>query len=148
VRIDLPVFSQSRPFTCVPACLRSVLSALGSEYTEEELVRACNTQRTGTTLRDAADAARSLGFTPIYLPGASYETLIGWLEQDAPMIVGLAADELAHGATGGHAVVVCGVEAGEVLAVDPALGGERRMQLSEFLRAWRRRGNRGLIVTS
>ena len=34
VKIELPVFPQSRPYTCVAACLRSVLLALGSEHSE------------------------------------------------------------------------------------------------------------------
>ena len=147
MRIELPVLQQSRTNTCVAACLRTVLSALGSHYGEDELARACHTEPVGATLRDATGAARSLGFSALYFPKASYEMLTGWLDQGVPVIVGIAADELEHGAGGGHAIVVCGVEHGEVIAVDPAIGGERRIALETFLRAWRRRGNRGLVIT-
>jgi ABC-type bacteriocin/lantibiotic exporter with double-glycine peptidase domain len=147
VKIDVPVFSQSRPYTCVAACLRSVLSALGSEYSEEELAEACRTEPAGARLRDAATGARSLGFEALFLVGATFETLLGWLERDVPMIVSVAADELAYGAKGGHALVVCGIEQGEVLAIDPAIGSERRLPLDTFLAAWHRRGNRALVVT-
>lgn len=139
MRIELPAFQQSRPYTCVAACLRSVLSALGSDYPEDELARACHTEATGATLRDASTAARSLGFTALYMPEATFDVLTGWLEQGVPIIVGVAADELAYGASGGHAMVVCGMEEGEVVTVDPAIGGQRRLALDAFLRAWRRR---------
>jgi ABC-type bacteriocin/lantibiotic exporter with double-glycine peptidase domain len=92
VKIELPIFPQRQPYTCVAACLRSVLAALGSEYSEEELAQACNTVPAGARLRDAAAGARSLGFDALFLGGATFETLLGWLEQDVPMIVSVAAD--------------------------------------------------------
>jgi len=124
-----------------------VLAALGAEYSEEELAQACNTEPAGARLRDAATAARSLGFDALFMAGTTFESLLGWLDQDVPMIVSVAADELAYGAMGGHAIVVCGIEQGEVVAVDPAIGDQRRLPLDTFLRAWRRRGSRGLVVT-
>jgi hypothetical protein len=86
-------------------------------------------------------------FDALFTAGTTFESLQGWLDQDVPMIVSVAADELAYGATGGHAIIVCGVEQGEVITIDPAIGDERRLALDTFLRAWRRRGNRGLVVT-
>jgi predicted double-glycine peptidase len=123
-----------------------VLAALGADYSEDDLACACNTDPSGATLSDAATAARSLGFNALFLREATFEMLDGWLQRGVPMIVGLAADDLAYGATGGHAVVVCGIERGEVVFVDPAIGAEGRLELETFLRAWRRRHNRGLIV--
>ena len=82
----------------------------------------------------------------ISLPEATFEMLSEWLQHGVPMIVGIAADDLAYGVTGGHAVVVCGIEQGQVIVVDPAIGAERRLELETFLRAWRRRNNRGLVV--
>lgn len=146
MKIDLPAVGQRRPFTCVAACLRSVLLALGSDYPEDALAVACRTEPTGATLRNAATAARSLGFSAFYLPEASFENLVGWLDQGVPMIVGVAADELDYGVTGGHAIAVCGVEDGNVIAMDPVIGSERPLSLEKFLRAWRRRGNRGLVI--
>jgi predicted double-glycine peptidase len=69
-----------------------------------------------------------------------------WLQRGVPMIVGIAADDPAHGATGGHAVVVYGIEQGRVTVIDPAIGAERWLELETFLRVWRRRNNRGLVV--
>jgi hypothetical protein len=43
-------------------------------------------------LRDAAAGARSLAFDALFFAGATLETLLGWLEQDVPMIVSVAAD--------------------------------------------------------
>jgi len=146
VKIELAPFQQSQPYTCVAACLRVVLAALGADYSEEDLARACHTDPSGATLSDAATAAQSLGFNALFIPEATFEMLTAWLQHGVPMIVGIAADALAHGATGGHAVVVGGLEQGQVLVVDPAIGAERRLDLETFLRAWRRRGNRALVV--
>lgn len=146
MKVELTPFQQSQPDTCVAACLRVVLAALGADYPEDDLARACNTDPSGATLADAASAARSLGFNALFLPEATFEMLSGWLQRDVPMIVGIAVDDLVHGVTGGHAVVVCGIEEGQVIVVDPAIGAERRLELETFLRAWRRRNNRGLVV--
>ena len=146
MRVELTPFRQDQPYTCVAACLRAVLAALGAHYSEEDLARACNTDPSGATLADATAGVRSLGFNALFIPEATFEMLTEWLQHGVPMIVGIAADDLVHGATGGHAVVICGVEQGHVIVVDPAIGAERRLELQTFLRAWRRRHNRGLVV--
>ncbi|PKO20564.1 MAG: hypothetical protein CVU38_19450, partial [Chloroflexi bacterium HGW-Chloroflexi-1] len=61
VKVELTPFQQSQPYTCVAACLRVVLAALGVDYPEDDLARACNTAPSGATLSDAAHAVRSLG---------------------------------------------------------------------------------------
>lgn len=146
MKVELTPFRQSQPYTCVAACLRMVLAALDANCSEDDLARACSTDPSGATLSDAATAARSLGFNALFLPEATFEMLGEWLRRGVPMIVGLAADDLAQGATGSHAVVVCGSEEGQVVVVDPAIGAEGRLELETFLRAWRRRSNRGLVV--
>jgi hypothetical protein len=153
VKIELTPFQQRQSYTpkdrgrlCVAACLRTVLAALSTQYSEDDLARACNTDPSGTTLADAAIAVRSLGFNALFIPETTFEMLTDWLQRGVPMIVGLAADELDHGAVGGYVVVVCGIEAGQVIVVDPAIGAERRLELEMFLRAWRRLRNRGLVV--
>ena len=146
MKVELTPFQQSQPYTCVAACLRAVLAALGAHYSEDDLAPACNTDPSGATLSDAASAVRSLGFNALFLPEATFEMLSEWLQQGVPMIVGIAVDDLAYGVTGGHAVVVCGIEQGQIIVIDPAIGAERRLELEKFLRAWRRRNNRGLVV--
>lgn len=146
MKVELTPFQQSRPYTCVAARLRVVLAALGAGYPEDDLACACNTDPSGATLSDAASAVRSLGFNALFIPEATFEMLSEWLQHGVPMIVGIAVEDPVHGVTGGHAVVVCGIEQGQVIVVDPALGAERRLELETFLRAWRRRNNRGLVV--
>lgn len=126
MKIELTPFKQSKPYTCVAACLCTVLSALGADYPEDELACACNTDPSGATLSDAAAAARLLGFNALFIPEATVEILTEWLKHGVPMIVGIAADDIVHGATGGHAVVVCGIEQGQVIVVDPGIGAELR----------------------
>jgi ABC-type bacteriocin/lantibiotic exporter with double-glycine peptidase domain len=146
VKIELVLHQQSQPHTCVAACLRIVLCALGAQYSEKELVEACGTTRAGARLRDAAAAARSLGFNPLLICDGTFEMLADWLRQGVPVIVGIAADVLGHGASAGHAVVVCGIEQGQVILANPATGGLQDLPLDGFLRGWRRRDNRGLVV--
>lgn len=146
MKVELTPFRQSWPYTCVATCLRVVLAALGADYPENDLARACSTDPSGATLSDAASAVRSLGFNALFLPEATFEMLSEWLQHGVPMIVSIAVDDPVHGVTGGHAVVVCGIEQGQVIVVDPAIGAERRLGLETFLRAWRRRNNRGLVV--
>ncbi len=146
MKVELTPFQQSQPYTCVAACLRVVLAALHTDYPEDKLARACNTDPSGATLSDAASAVRSLGFNALFLPEATFEMLSEWLQQGVPMIIGIAVDDPVYGVTGGHAVVVCGIEQGQVIVVDPTIGAERRLELESFLRAWRRRNNRGLVV--
>ena len=146
MKVELTPFQQSQPYTCVAACLRAVLAAFGAHYSEDDLARACHTDPFGATLSDAASAVRSLGFNALFLPEATFEMLSEWLQQGVPMIVGIAVDDLAYGVTGGHAVVVCGIEQDQVIVIAPAIGAERRLELEKFLRAWRRRNNRGLVV--
>jgi len=146
VKLELAPVQQTRPYTCVAACLCTVFAALGTHHPEDDVARACNTDPSGATLPDAATAARSFWFNALFLPDATFELLTEWLQQGVPMIVMIAADDLAHGATGSHAVVVCGIEYGQVIVMDPAIGVERHLELETFLRAWRRRNNRGLVV--
>ena len=146
MKLDLRPLKQGTPYTCVAACLRAVLDYYGLTHSEDEVARVCNTDAAGATLTEAAAGAESLGLTVLYISHGTLDMMIDWLQRNVPVIVGLAADELAHGATGGHAVVVCGIEGAHVLFLDPMLGAECRLDLVTFMRAWRRRNNRALAV--
>jgi hypothetical protein len=82
-------------------------------------------------------------FSALHFEDGTFEVLTGWLDQGVPIIVALAADELAHGATGGHAVVVSGVEHGQSsLGGFSGLSAEHRLQhLPQFLEFFFKKAN-------
>jgi ABC-type bacteriocin/lantibiotic exporter with double-glycine peptidase domain len=53
---------QEMPYSCVPACLRMVLSAFGKDMSEAELREQCDCTPFGTEALKAVDAVRALGF--------------------------------------------------------------------------------------
>ena len=57
-----PFHKQETRFSCVPACLRMVLLALGVDVSERQLRASCDTTLLGTDALKAVDAARKLGF--------------------------------------------------------------------------------------
>ena len=87
MKVELTPFQQSQSYTCVATCLRTVLAALSTQYPEDDLARACNTDPSGTTLADAAIAVRSLGFNALFIPETTFEMLTDWLQRGVPMII-------------------------------------------------------------
>lgn len=145
--MKLPLFRQEHPHTCLPACIRIVLAHWGKTYTEAELARICGTAPVwGTLPADAVNGLASQGLQALWFENAGLEQLIELLGQNWPVIVFLRASDLPHGRAGLHAVVVAGLEAGEVICVDPALGAEVRLELGNFLRAWTALDNQGMVV--
>ena len=94
MKIELTPFQQRQSYTpkdrgrlCVAACLRTVLAALSTQYSEDDLARACNTDPSGTTLADAAIAVRSLGFNALFIPETTFEMLTDWLQRGVPRLL-------------------------------------------------------------
>lgn len=54
---------QETPYSCVPACLRIVLSSFELDISEAELRELCDCNAFGTEALKAVDAVRKLGFT-------------------------------------------------------------------------------------
>ena len=159
MKIDLQPMQQEKPYTCLPACLRIVLHYLGVSLTEEEIADECNTNEAGTTLADAVHAVHSLGFNATRIQNATLEDLIHCLNHNEPVIVLVGVEHLPYGDFGTHAVTVCslrspttssygGFEGDEIFCIDTALGQEVQLDVMIFLRAWRSRGRRGIVVHS
>jgi hypothetical protein len=111
--------SQSKPrfhkqettYSCVPACLRMVLSGFGLDLTEERLRHLCDCTATfGTDAWQAVNAARGLGF-----PGAGKYTLrpdeLRRLVEGGKYPIAFISLEPINGTEESHAVVV--VEVGD-----------------------------------
>lgn len=146
MRIDLPTIQQEKTYTCLPACLRIVLRYLGTSLTEEDIANACNTTKAGTTLDDAIHAVHLLGFNATRIQNATLEDLIHYLNYNEPVIVLVGVEHLPYGDFGTHVITVCGFEGDEIIYIDTALGQKVRLDVMTFLRAWRSRGRRGIVV--
>ena len=57
-----PFLKQETRYSCVPACLRMVLSSPGLDVPEAELRARCDCTAFGTDALKAVDAVRQLGF--------------------------------------------------------------------------------------
>jgi ABC-type bacteriocin/lantibiotic exporter with double-glycine peptidase domain len=55
-------YKQETPYSCVPACVRMVLTRFGRELSEAELRALCDCTPFGTEALNAVDAVRQLGF--------------------------------------------------------------------------------------
>ncbi|MBD2772913.1 cysteine peptidase family C39 domain-containing protein [Iningainema tapete] len=54
---------QETPYSCVPACLRMMLSAFEVDISEAQLRELCDCTPFGTEALKAVDAVRELGFS-------------------------------------------------------------------------------------
>ena len=152
MRLEVPCFRQERPYTCVPACLRMVLAYLGDEDAEPELAALCGTSRIGTSESGVIRALEFLDCDYDYLQRADLDAVTAWLAEGRPLIVFLRVDQLTIGASGRHAVVVCGIESSGsseelgVVVLNPASGATEVLPGDAFLRAWRQQGSEAVVV--
>lgn len=71
--LQLPHFRQETPFTCTPACVRMVLSSLGIDHSEEELVLLLGTDENGTVLTNLSALATLASGLQVTVGASSYE---------------------------------------------------------------------------
>ncbi len=140
-----PIFHQQEtPDSCVPACLRMVLSGFGIEKSETELRQLCDCGIFGTVALKAVDAARQLGFSNTRKCTLSIEELENLIVSSSYPIVYvnlLPIDQYKCA----HAMVVIGIEETVVSVFDP-LQGERQLLRSTFEEAWGIMHNLSILV--
>lgn len=147
MKIELLHVKQEQDYTCVPACIRIVLHHFGSDFSEAEISDACKTTPLGNDLEEAAQGVALLGFKSIKLKGAVFHDIIRYIQKHQPVIVFVSVKHLPYGGLGGtHAVVVNGLEEKKVSFIDPARGEEITVVMGTFLKAWRARGCRALVI--
>ncbi|HEV2762201.1 MAG TPA: cysteine peptidase family C39 domain-containing protein [Pyrinomonadaceae bacterium] len=137
--------SRRPPYSCVPACLRMVLSGFGLNLTEKRLRELCDCTPTfGTNAWQAVDAVRQLGF-----PNTGKHTLslaeLRRLVQAGKYPVAFISLEPLSGSEEAHAVVVVRVGTRTVTVYDP-LQGEYTLSRQSFAAAWAMRHNLALLV--
>ncbi len=137
---------QEKPYSCVPACLRMVLGALGQDISEPALRQLCDSGPLGTQALKAVDCVRVLGFTN----SGKYTLTAGELSDlvrngQYPIVyVSLAPID---GVRGTHALVLLDIDQVAVTVLDP-LQGERTISLPAFNAGWAMRHNLAILVRS
>lgn len=140
----LVFYKQETPYSCVPTCLRMVLSGFNIDLSEKELRELCDCTIYGTKALQAVDAARQLGFGNTVKSTLSMDELLAQVNSEIYPIVFvnlLPIDQIKNG----HALVVIAVEESDISVYDP-LQGERKIPRSTFERAWAMMHNISILV--
>ena len=136
---------QETSYSCVPACLRMVLSGFDLDLTEERLRELCDCSPLfGTDALRAVEAARGLGFAGAAKYTLQYDELQSLVAGGQYPIAYLSLEAIG-GTEESHAVVVVEVDDQVVTIYDP-LYGERRITRQSFSTAWAARRNITLLI--
>ena len=139
-----PFHKQETPYSCVPACVRMVLASFGRELSEAALRVLCDCTPFGTEAINAVDAVRQLGFPDTGKHTLSLDELAVQVRRGLSPIVFVNTLPI-DGITGGHALVVVGIEQTDVAVYDP-LHGERHLPRATFKSAWTMMHNLTLLI--
>lgn len=140
-------FAQSKPHTCLPACVRMILAYHGQAHSEAELAKAFNAiPFLGTQPGNVVSGLESLGYHALWFENGSIERLLELLSAQWPIIVFLRAQDLPHGRSGLHAIVIIGIENNLVMAHDPMLTELLQLELNIFSHLWANLGRQGMVV--
>ena len=124
-----------------------VLDYLGFQHSEAELAAVCHSlPEWGTLPSDAVNGLETLGYRALWFENASLDRLYSLLDQGWSVILLFLAADLPHGTSGLHAVVLSGFEGQEAVLIDPALGGEFRFNVADFMRAWAALDHQGMVI--
>jgi ABC-type bacteriocin/lantibiotic exporter with double-glycine peptidase domain len=142
MRSKLHFHRQETPDSCVPACLRMVLMAMGVEISEAELRSRCDCTVFGTDALMAVDALRALGFGRARKETSSIAGLMNSLASEIYPIVFLNLLPI-DGVKVAHAMVLVGLDGDLAYLCDPRWG-DRVIARSVFESAWAMM--RGLVI--
>ncbi len=135
---------QETPYSCVPACLRMVLSAFEVDMSEAELRQLCDCTPFGTEALKAVDAVRNLGFSRTAKCTLTIDELLAQLEANLYPIVFVNLLPI-DGVKVAHAMIIVALAEEMVTVYDP-LQGERTLSRSTFDTAWAMMHNLTILV--
>jgi ABC-type bacteriocin/lantibiotic exporter with double-glycine peptidase domain len=121
-----------------------VLANFGRELSEAALRVLCDCTPFGTEALNAVDAIRQLGFADTGKHTLSLDELTAQVRQGLYPIVFVNTLPI-DGITGGHALVVIGIDRTDVAVYDP-LHGERQLPRATFESAWAMLHNLTLLI--
>lgn len=134
MRSKLRFHKQETPDSCLPACLRMVLMAMGIAVSEAELRKRCDCTMFGTDAFMAVDALRGLGFERSRKETGSIAGLMMELSAGQLPIVFVNLLPI-DGIKVSHAMVVMDIQENGVHVCDPRLG-ERIIARVAFEAGW------------
>jgi ATP-binding cassette subfamily B protein len=142
-RSKLQFHKQEKAYSCAVACLKMILKAFGKDIDESELRRLCNTTELGTFADDIVSCAMELGFNAekTYLVVDDLKKL---KEEDIYPIVYVNTYSL-NGIFATHAIIIEGIENGEVMIIDP-VDGRKTVPLEIFNNLWDACNNLTIII--
>lgn len=116
---------------CGPASLKMVFDYYGVSVPEAQIAKAAGaTRKKGVTPKGLVRAARKFGFRAVFKENGTFFDIRRFIRQGIPVIVDWFSEDE------GHYSVVVGIDAKNIILIDPELGGRRKMPLKKFLRVW------------
>ncbi len=138
-------FQQETPYSCVPACLKMVLSAFGIEATEDDLRQRSLTTLWGTRASDVVACIKSFGLEAEAMRDATQANIREWLQQGLFPILLIDLRPI-HNEVGRHAVVAEEIVGRQLIYLDPLIG-RRTVELDLFEQAWQLNYHRAILIS-
>ena len=128
--IKLKPFRQT-PGLCGPASLKMVMDYYGVSVSEARIAKAAgSTREKGTSPQGLIKAAKSFGFHVFLKENSTLNDLRYFVKRHIPVIVDWFFED------DGHYSIVVDINKKNVIIMDPALKGKRKILLETFFRIW------------
>lgn len=145
--LPVPHYQQAYNYTCVPACARMILAYFGHEHDEAELALTFKTiPFLGTQPDQVVSGLETLGYHALWFENATIERMKDILAVEWPLIVFLRAQDLPHGRTRLHALVIIGIEDDAIVCLDPTLADRLKISPSSFVSLWANLNYQGMVI--
>ena len=142
----LPLLAQELSTSCVAACLRMALAALGFSITESEIRSRCGHSNLGMRLNQVVQGLADLPIEVEYHTDLSIDDLADAVRRSVFPIVGIDL-RFVEGLFAFHAVVIADVMSGHVVVHDPRDSqSPRSISLQTFEEAWESADRECLVI--
>lgn len=128
--IKLKPYLQSQGF-CGPAFLKMVFDYYGVLISEKEIAKIARaTKEKGTSKEGLIKAAKHFGFEVFSKEKSTFKDIRYFVKRKIPVIVDWFFEDE------GHYSVVVDIDKKNIVLMDPALKGKRKIPLEKFFRVW------------
>lgn len=142
----LPIYQQEQPASCVSACVRMVLTALGRTITEEDIRKRCGQSALGLSLTEVPKGLSDLPVITTVHTDWGLDDLRDEIRQLNYPIVGIDLRPI-DGRFAYHAVVIAKVESNKITVHNPEPGqGVRELNPAIFMAAWKGANQQVLMI--
>lgn len=141
-------YAQEQRASCVPACIRMVLSAFDQLLTERQIRQVLGQPRFGLNLGQASEQLARTGMSAVYHNDWSLLDLRDCLRDGWYPIVGVERRFFGH-RDSSHAIVLLKISSRSGSAFDPLGTAQSETFLTEtFEQAWHGAGHQALVIQS